>query len=204
MLPNAALPKTPFGAPYAGAFSALKTSPLRSSRPRFPSATSRTTARSSRRTPGPRTGCREAEPSVKAGASAKASVRNHRAAVRCPAGSAGSPTRCGRCTLNPANAFRLVACVTATGSPDCSVSTPDTVQSCPIQPRHPGHRCRRPLPIGTAHTPEATSTCGMSPADTSRSRRRLFFNDTAATESGPVRIEASNTDEASSVRRDQV
>jgi len=87
---------------------------------------------------------------------------------------------------NPANALKFVACVSASGTPDCSVTIGDT-----LQPR-------------IRHVALATNTCGISPLDTSRSSARLKASATGALAGGPVRIDASNTDEASSISRDRV
>src|SRR6185503_4385662 len=85
-------------------------------------------ARSTFRYAGPRTGFRDAFPMVNCGATENAAVLNQCWGVRSPAGSAGSPARFGRCTPKPAKALKFVACVTAIGTPDCSVTMPATVQ----------------------------------------------------------------------------
>ena len=74
---------------------------------------------------------------MKTGATANAAVLNHCAVERWPAGSSGSPTRFGRCVPNPANALKFVVCVTATGSPDCRVTTVASVQSLASAPAMP-------------------------------------------------------------------
>ena len=73
-----------------------------------------------------------------------------------------------------------------------------SVQSLTIAPNTPAARRRRFTPKGVSHTADATNTCGMSPVESSRSSRRLKLSATGKLATGPVRIDASNTDEASS------
>src|SRR5204862_379130 len=101
----------------------------------------------------------------KAGAGENALVLNHRSTDRASPGSVGLPIRFGRCVPNPANALLFVVCVTASGDPDCNVSTPVKAQSFTSVPITPLTRRRRPVPDGISHTAEATNTCGMSPVE---------------------------------------
>src|SRR2546426_8477848 len=78
-------------------------------------------ARSTVRYDGPRTGFRDAEPTV-------------------------------NCTPKPANALNFVVCVTATGTPDCSVTSVVTVQSLAIAPSTPCSCRARLAPAGRSHT----------------------------------------------------
>src|SRR5437764_4279799 len=147
MVPKPADPATVFGAPNGGVLRALNTSTRNSSDAAPCSRMRRLIARSRLRYAGPLIGLRDALPSVNIGAIAKALVLNQWSGVRWSAGNSGSPTRLGRWTPNPANALKLVVCVTATGTPDCSVRIPDSVQ------------------LWIVHTPAATKTCGMSPVE---------------------------------------
>src|SRR5215207_2256059 len=98
---------------------------------------------------------------VNCGAAANAEVLNQRLTDRSSEGRDGSPTRLGRWVPNPAKALLLVVCAIATGMPDCSVSTPVSVQSLISAPVSPLARRLRPSPNGTSHTADATNTCGM-------------------------------------------
>src|SRR5262245_10022471 len=122
-------------------------------------------ARSTSRYDGPRTGFLDAEPSVNTGAAVNAAVLNHRLGVRWSAGTVGSATRLGRCTPKPNAELKLVVCVTAIGTPDCSVISEVADQSLKIAPRMPGSWWARPAPIGTSQTTDETKTCGISPAE---------------------------------------
>src|SRR5947208_14812659 len=122
-------------------------------------------ARSTSRYEGPRTGFRDAEPTVNCGAMVKAAGSNHWPGVRGPGGNAGSPERFGRCTPKPANALKFVVCVTATGAPDSSVTRDAIVQSLAIAPATPCNCRARPAPAGRSHTTDDTKTCGMSPVE---------------------------------------
>src|SRR3954471_19771784 len=102
---------------------------------------------------------------AKAGAGTNALVLNHRSTDRLPAGSVGSPITFGRCVPKPANALLLVVWVTASGMPDCSVSTPVSVQSLTRAPATPLAHLLRPVPHGMSHTADATRMCGMSPVE---------------------------------------
>src|SRR5262249_33615650 len=167
-VPKFAAPATAFGAPKFGVFSRLKISP-RSSIARGPAIRiRRVSATSTSRYDGPRTGFRDAVPSVNGPAGTKAAVLNQWPGVRWSAGNVGSPTRFGRWVPNPANALLFVVCVTATGIPDCSVTTALTFQSLTTAPRAPCAWRARPDPIGRSQTTEAARTCGMSPFEYSR------------------------------------
>src|SRR5918999_816000 len=129
MLPNSADPATSLGFPSGGVFSRLDTSARNSIAPPLRSGRRRLSDRSTLRYDGPRTGLRDDVPSVNCGAIANAAVLNQRAGVRLPAGNSGSPTRFGRCVPKPAKALKFVVCVTANGTPDCSVITVASDQS---------------------------------------------------------------------------
>src|SRR5262249_11478039 len=112
---------------------------------------------------------------------------------RWSAGRLGSPITLGRCTPYPAKALKLVSWLIANGNPDCRESTPATCQplvKCPATPE----RCTGRLQVALAQR-----TFGMSPVEESRSRRRWKLLATGKFAIGPVRMEASNTDEASSI-----
>src|SRR5262245_48513624 len=147
IVPKLAAPATAAGAPNAGVLSRLNTSARTSTDRLAPAGMRRINAKSTLRYDGPRTGLRDAEPIVNCGAMANADVLNQCAGVRSPAGSSGSPTRFGRCTPKPANALKFVVCVTATGTPDSSVTI-----DVNVQPRQ-------------SHTTDDTNTCGMSPVE---------------------------------------
>src|SRR5262245_29394675 len=103
---------------------------------------------------GPRTGFREADPIVNWLAIANADVLNHRAGVRSSDGKVGSPTRFGRWVVKPAYPSEF-ACVTATGTPDCSVTNVATLQSFTSAPTTPPGCFARPWPTGRSHTTDA-------------------------------------------------
>src|SRR3954447_6275696 len=172
IVPKLAAPRTAAGAPKDGVLSRLNAS-ARSSIDRDPgSRTRRAKPTSTLRHEGPRTGVRDALPSVNCGATVNAVTSNQCAGVRWADRRAGFDTRLGRCTPKPANALKLVAWVTAIGTPDCAVTIPLSVQSDAIQPSAPRGCHRRPCPAGSSHTADETNTFGMSPVDRSRSRRR--------------------------------
>ena len=56
-------------------------------------------------------------------------------------------------------------CVTATGTPDCSVTRDAIVQSLASAPSTPCSCRARPAPAGRSHTTDDTKTCGMSPVE---------------------------------------
>src|SRR6185436_5314059 len=60
------------------------------------------------------------------------------------------------------------------------------------------------LPSGRSYVKLATKTFGISPVERSRSSFRLKLSATGKLAIGPVRIDASNTDEASSINFDLV
>src|SRR5581483_10245486 len=165
MVPKFAAPRTAAGAPKFGVFRRLNTSARISTARPGPAGTRRMRARSTLRYAGPRTGFRDADPSVNCGATAKAAVLNQCAGVLWSAGSVGSPTRLGRCTPKPANALKFVAWVTAIGIPDCNVAIRVTVQSLASAPHTPRSALSRPAPTGRSHTIDDTNTCGMSPVE---------------------------------------
>src|SRR4249920_2560924 len=99
------------------------------------------------------------------GATANAVVSNHWLDERLWDGSVGLPTRFGRWTPKPANALKFVVCVTAMGTPDCSVTSPVTVQSLAMAPSHPSSWWARPAPYGMSQTTDDSNTCGMSPVE---------------------------------------
>src|SRR5439155_4429922 len=146
IVPKLAAPRTPLGDPSGGVFSRLNTS-TRNSTARSPTDIRRATTTSTLRYAGPRTGLRDALPSANWGVTANALGLNHPFASRTSAGSAGAAISVGRCTPKPANALKLVACVTATGTPDWSVTIAATV--------HPRQ----------SQTTDETNTCGMSPVE---------------------------------------
>src|SRR5262245_41241592 len=131
--------------------------------------TRRITAKSTFLNDGPRTGLREADPSVNTGAVENAFALNQWSGVRWSAGSVGSPIRFGRCVPKPAKSLKFVTCVTAIGTPDCRVTRVVIVQSFTSAPAHPWRDFARPLPKGKSHTTDETKRWGMSPVETSRS-----------------------------------
>src|SRR5262245_44361376 len=165
IVPKAAAPKVPFGAPRKGVFVRLKNSARNSSALLAGSCTRRMRAMSRFRYPGPRTGLRELVPIVNWGAVQNTLVSNQRLVDRWSDGSVGSPFRFGRWVPKPANALLLVACATAIGTPDWSVSSPVTLQSLTIAPRLPSTFERRLVPHGRSQTPAATKMFGMSPVE---------------------------------------
>ena len=137
MEPKPAAPSTTFGAPNGGVFVKLKTS-VRNSRfmvsvklMRLISATSRL------RYAGPRTGLRELLPMVNCGAIVNGAVLKKRAVVCSDEERFGFATRFGRCVPKPANALKFVTWVTASGNPDCRVTTPASSRSFRIAPATP-------------------------------------------------------------------
>jgi len=69
------------------------------------------------------------------------------------------------------------------------VSTPKALEGCRLWPR----------PTGISQVELATNTFGISPVEESRSLRRLKLSATGKLAIGPVRIEASKTEEAVSI-----
>ena len=111
--------------------------------------------------------CATPMPSVNCGAiGERRGVEPLRSASADPAGSVGSPTRFGRCTPKPAKALKLVVCVTATGTPDCSVTS---AVDRPVVDERAEHAVqlswRGPRPTGRSQTTDETKTCGMSPVE---------------------------------------
>src|SRR5262249_36097702 len=124
--------------------------------------------------------------------------------LRTDDGNSGLLMRFGRCVPNPANALLFVACVSASGSPDCNVTMPDTSHPRANAPARPVGLILLPGLNGNSQTKLATNTLGISPVDTSRSSFRLKLSATGKFATGPVRIDASNTDDASSISFDRV
>ncbi len=137
IVPKAADPKVPFAAPNCGVLVTLNTSARTSMAVPALTGMRRLIAMSRFRYAGPRTGLRDALPSVNAGAVLNTLVLNQRLTDRSSDGSSGSPVMFGRCVPNPANRLLLVACVTAIGTPDCSVTMPESIQSLTRTPRNP-------------------------------------------------------------------
>src|SRR5262245_23857359 len=141
---------------------------------------------------------------VNCGAIANAAVLKNCAVVCCDEGRLGFDETFGRCVPKPAKALKFVTCVTAKGSPDCNVPTPASSNPAKILLVQPLVANRFPLPKGSSYVMLVTKTFGISPFETSRSSFRLKLSATGKFAIGPVRIEASNTVEASSMSLDLV
>ena len=153
--------------------------------------------------PGPRTGLRDAVPSVnmrRRGERARVEPVIRRALVGRQLGIADEIRPLG---AEAGERVEFVACVTATGMPDCSVQ--HVARSSRWQRAERCHRAAcAPSPTADPRrrTPRRRAGCRRS---NSRDRAtRLKLSATGKFATGPVRIDASNTDEASSISFERV
>src|SRR5262245_31364816 len=97
IVPKLEAPSTAFGLPNGGVLRRLTASARNSTSGPTEIGIRRLSARSTFLYDGPRTGFRDAVPSVKGPACWNAAVLNHRDVERSSDGNSGSPTRFGRC-----------------------------------------------------------------------------------------------------------